>query len=98
MPIELTGVQFWSEIILLISNRACAGHSFNFEITRMLSDLVIYRQQFLPSDWLRTCQSQISAISSVQKSEVECKTVKLKMIESCDKIELRQRKWRTKVR
>ena len=40
----------------------------------------------------------ISAISPAQKSEIECKTVKLKMIDSSDKIELGQTKWRTKMR
>ena len=46
-----------------------------------------------------------SAISPVQKSEIECKTVKLsakivklKMTDSSDKIELGQTKWRTNVR
>jgi len=41
-------------------------------------------------------KSVISAISPVQKSEIECKTVKLKVIDSSDKIELGQTKWRTK--
>ena len=35
--IEPCVVQFWSEIILVISNRTCAASSFNFEITRMIS-------------------------------------------------------------
>ena len=39
-----------------------------------------------------------SAISPVQKSEIECKTVKLKMIDSSYKIDLGQTKWRTKIR
>jgi len=46
-----------------------------------------------------------SAISPVQKSEIEGKTVKLsakmvklKMTDSSDKIELGQTKWRTNVR
>jgi len=46
-----------------------------------------------------------SAISPVQKSEIECKTVKLsakmvklKMTDSSDKIEPGQTKWRTNVR
>ena len=34
MVIELSGVQFWSEIILVISNRTRAARSFDFEITR----------------------------------------------------------------
>ena len=41
MVIELSGVQFWSEIILVISNRTRAARSFDFEITRMISDLII---------------------------------------------------------
>ena len=38
VAIELWVVQFWSEIILVISNRTGAAHSFDFEITRMISD------------------------------------------------------------
>ena len=38
MVIELSVVQFWSEIILVISNRTSAARSFDFEITRMISD------------------------------------------------------------
>ena len=36
--IEHQVAQFWSEIILMISNRTRAARSFNFEITRMISD------------------------------------------------------------
>ena len=36
MVIELCVVQFWSEIILVISNRTPAVHSFNFEIMHMI--------------------------------------------------------------
>ena len=43
-------------------------------------------------------KSEISTILPVQKSEIECKTVKLKMIDSSNKIELGQTKWRTKIR
>ena len=35
--IEPRVVQFWSEIILVISNRTCAARSFDFEITRIIS-------------------------------------------------------------
>ena len=35
MVIELRVVQFWSESILVISNRTRAARSFDFEITRM---------------------------------------------------------------
>ena len=31
-------MQFWSEIILVISNRTRTARSFNYEITRMISD------------------------------------------------------------
>ena len=34
--IELRVVQFWSEIILVISNRTSTQHEFDFEITRMI--------------------------------------------------------------
>jgi len=56
VAIELRVVQFWSEIIPVISNRTRATRSFDFEIMHMISDLIIYKQQFLQSDWLRTCQ------------------------------------------
>ena len=36
--IELYVVQFWSEIILVVSNRTLAARSFHFEITGMISD------------------------------------------------------------
>ena len=38
MVIGLSGVQFWPEIILVISNRTRAARSFHFEITHMISD------------------------------------------------------------
>ena len=31
VPIELSGVQFWSEIILAISNPTCTACSFDFD-------------------------------------------------------------------
>ena len=37
MVIEPRVVQFWSEIILVISNRTRDARSFNFEIMRMIS-------------------------------------------------------------
>ena len=40
VEIELRVVQFWSEIIRVISNRTCATRSFDFEITRMISDQI----------------------------------------------------------
>ena len=56
VAIELRVVQFWSEITLVISNRARAARSFDFEITRMISDLIIYMKKLLDSDWLRAVQ------------------------------------------
>ena len=53
VEIELRVVQFWSEIILLISNRTRAARSFHFEITRMISDLITCRAKLLNADWLR---------------------------------------------
>ena len=46
--IELRVVQFWSEIILVISNRARAARSFDFEITRMISDQIALHSVQLP--------------------------------------------------
>ena len=40
VAIEFRVVQFWSEIILVISNRTRAARSFNFEITRVISDQI----------------------------------------------------------
>ena len=37
MVIESRVEQFWSEIILMISNRTHAARLFDFEITRMIS-------------------------------------------------------------
>jgi len=42
-------------------------------------------------------KSVIRAISPMQKSEIECKMVKLEMIDSYDKIELGQTKQQTKI-
>ena len=46
--IELRVVQFWSEIIIVISNRTRAAHWFNFEITRMISDQIALHLFQLP--------------------------------------------------
>ena len=48
MVIELRVVQFWSEIILVISNRTRAARSFDFEITRMISDQIALHSVQLP--------------------------------------------------
>ena len=69
--IELRVVQFWSEIILVISNRTRAVRSFDFEITRMISDLIIYMKKLLDSDWLRAvqfkCNTSAKSVTPVQK-------------------------------
>ena len=48
MAIELRVVQFWSEIILVISNRIRATRPFEFEITRMISDQIALHSVQLP--------------------------------------------------
>ena len=48
MVIEPHVVQFWSEIILVISNRTRAVHSFDFEITRMISAQIALHSVQLP--------------------------------------------------
>ena len=62
MVIELRVVQFWSESILVISNRTRAQRSFDFEITRMISDLIIYMKKLLNSHWLRTVQFFLNTV------------------------------------
>ena len=46
--IKLFVMQFWSEIILVISNQTHAAHSFDFEITRMISDQIALHSVQLP--------------------------------------------------
>ena len=46
--IELSVVQFWSEIILVISNQTRAMRSFDFEIARMILDQIALHSVQLP--------------------------------------------------
>ena len=48
MVIELRVVQFWSLIILVNSNQTRAARSFDFEITRMISDQIALHSVQLP--------------------------------------------------
>ena len=48
MVIELRVVQFWSEIILVISNRTRAARSSDFKITHMISDQIALHSVQLP--------------------------------------------------
>ena len=48
MVIELGVLQFWSEIILVTSNRTRAARSSDFEITRMISDQIALHSVQLP--------------------------------------------------
>ena len=69
--IELSVNQFWSEIIFVISNRTRATRSFDFEITCVISDLMIYMKKLLDSDWLRAvrfkCNTSAKSVTPVQK-------------------------------
>ena len=57
MEIELRDVQFCSEIIVVISNRTGAMRSFDFEITRMISDQIALHSVQLPLFILRSLQN-----------------------------------------
>ena len=47
MVTEPRVVQFWPEIIFVISNRKSAAHLFDFEITRMISaQIALHSVQF----------------------------------------------------
>ena len=48
VAIELGVMQFWSEIILVNSNQTRAARSFDFEITRMISDQIALYSVQLP--------------------------------------------------
>ena len=48
VAVELQVVQFWSEIILVISNQTHAARSLNFEIMRMISDQIALHSVQLP--------------------------------------------------
>ena len=48
MVIKLRVVQFWPEIILLNSNQTHATRSFDFEITRMISNQIALHSVQLP--------------------------------------------------
>ena len=48
MVIEPLVVQFWAEIIRVISNRTHAARSFDFEITRMISAQIALHSVQLP--------------------------------------------------
>ena len=48
VAIELRVVQFWSEIILVVSNRTHAACSFDLEITRMISHQIALHSVQLP--------------------------------------------------
>ena len=48
MAIALSGVQFWSEIKLVITNRTPASRSCDFVITRLISDQIAFHSVQLP--------------------------------------------------
>ena len=48
MVIEPCAVQFWSEIILMISNQTCAVRLFDFEIAHRISAQIALHSVQLP--------------------------------------------------
>ena len=54
--IKLRVEKFWSDRILVISNQTRVAHSFDFEITRIISESIIYIKKFQLAHWLRTRQ------------------------------------------
>ena len=67
--IELLVVQFWSEIILVISNRTRAARSFDFEITRMISDQIALHSVQLP---LYMGTSDVFQVLKIARAAGEC--------------------------
>ena len=57
VAIELRVMQFWSEIILVISNQTHAARLFDFEITRLIADqIALYSVQLLLLIFSRSLQ------------------------------------------
>ena len=73
MVIELRVVQFWSQIILVISNRTRAARSFDFEITRMISDQTALHSVQLPLLIVLTTAGTLRNISFTSINEKTCK-------------------------
>ena len=68
--IELRVVQLWSEIIHVISNRTRAARSFDFEITRMISDqIALHSVQFNELDDTKSYYQFIIKITVSEKKE-----------------------------
>ena len=70
--IELRVVQFWSETILVVSNRTRTARSFDFEIKRMISEIALHSNQFMPLLIKRDIfvTEGTYNIDSIEKSEV----------------------------
>ena len=66
MVIELRAVQFWSEIILMISNR-----TRDFEITRMISDQIALHLVQLPSLTTFILYENLEGLPFTQTTRVE---------------------------
>ena len=74
--IELLVVQFLSEIILVISNQTRAARSFDFEITRMISDQIditlMHDSKDVDFTWKST-RSQIQATHKLKSVDFRSK-------------------------
>ena len=66
MVIELRVVQFWSEIIPMISNQTRVARSFDFEITRMISDQIALHSVQLPLLIFKICSLHRVCLSTVK--------------------------------
>ena len=76
---RIIGEFLWYKLNLLKNKNFVCTFQTALEII-WLPILIIYKQQFLHSDWLRACQLIPNQSKKVQKGEVECKTVKLKWL------------------
>ena len=79
MVIEPRVVQFWSEIILVISNRTRAARSFNFGITRMISAQITLHSVQLPllTSFLSVLVSYIKVIFYFQSEPLKGKVERI---------------------
>ena len=69
MVIELRVVQFWSEIIRVISKSSERAARVRFEINT--HEIIIHMKKLLDSDWLRAvqfkCNTSAKSVTPVQK-------------------------------
>ena len=82
MVTELRVVQFWSEITLVISNKTSTARSFDFEITRMISDQIALHSVQLPLFIYNHTFNETNFKPKLFTANVECNGTVIKLPET----------------